>query len=92
MTRRQIHILLAASVWTLYVWISRLFIMAGQDTSTGFKVVHFVLAGVSIAFGLAVGWIAWSARRQLRQPQPRSGGPEDQPVTSRPPARAGDGR
>jgi hypothetical protein len=66
MTRRQIRILLAASVWTLYVWVSRLVIMAGQDTSTGFKVVHFVLAAVSIAFGLAVGWIAWSARRRLR--------------------------
>ncbi len=92
MTRRQVHVLLAASVWTLYVWVSRLVIMAGQDTSTGFKVVHVVLAGVSIAFGLAVGWIAWSARRQSRQSQPRSGGPDGQPVISRPPARAGDGR
>jgi hypothetical protein len=92
MTRRQIRILLAASVWTLYVWVSRLFIMAGQDTSTGFKVVHFVLAGVSIAFGVAVGWIAWSARRQLHQPGPRSGGTDGQPVISRAQARAGGGR
>jgi hypothetical protein len=66
MTRSQIRILLAACLWTLYVWISRVFILAGQDTSTGFKVVHFVLAGVSIAFGLAVGWIGLSARRRLR--------------------------
>ena len=66
MTRTQIRILLAACVWTLYVWVSRVFILAGQDTSTGFKVVHFLLAGVSIAFGLAVGWIGLSARRTRR--------------------------
>jgi hypothetical protein len=66
MTRTQIRILLAASVWTLYVWVSRVFILAGQDTSAGFKVVHFVLAGISIAFGLAVGWIGLSARRARR--------------------------
>ncbi len=55
--------MLAACVWTLYVWITRVFILAGQDTSTGFKVVHFALAGISIAFGLAVGWVGWSGRR-----------------------------
>ena len=66
MTRAQIRILLAACVWTLYVWITRVFILAGQDTSTGFKVVHFMLAGVSIAFGLAVGWVGLSARRARR--------------------------
>jgi hypothetical protein len=74
MTRGQIRVLLAASAWTLYVWVSRLFILVGQDTTTGFKVVHFVLAAVSIAFGLAVGWIAWSARRRLRQPEPSPAG------------------
>lgn len=66
MTAGQVRLLLAASVWTLYVWISRVFILAGQDTSTGFKVVHFVLAGVSIAFGLAIGCIALSVRRRVR--------------------------
>jgi hypothetical protein len=71
MTRSQIRILLAACLWTLYVWVSRVFILAGQDTSTGFKVVHFVLAGVSIAFGLAVGWIGLSARRRFRSGEGR---------------------
>ena len=66
MTRAQIRVLLAACVWTLYVWVSRVFILAGQNTSTGFKVVHFALAGVSTAFGLAVGWIGLSARRAGR--------------------------
>jgi hypothetical protein len=66
--RRQSRILIAAAVWTLYVWISRIVIMSGQDDSTGFKVVHGILAVVSIAFGLAVGKIGWDARRSLRAP------------------------
>jgi len=63
LTRNQIRLLLAGSIWTLYVWISRVFILAGDDRSLRFKAVHFVLAGVSIAFGLAIGWIGLSARR-----------------------------
>ena len=63
MTRRQANLLIAACVWTLYVWISRIVIISGQDQSTGFKVVHGVLAVISIAFGLAVGWLGWRARR-----------------------------
>jgi hypothetical protein len=64
MTPRQSRLLLAASAWTLYVWISRAVILLGQDESAAFKAVHFVLAGVSIAFGLAVGWIGLSTRRR----------------------------
>lgn len=63
MTKGQSRLLLAAAAWTLYVWVTRVFILAGQDSSTGFKVVHFVLAAISIAFGLAVGWVGWTARR-----------------------------
>jgi hypothetical protein len=57
MSRRAAWILIALCAWTLYVWISRIVIMAGQDDSTGFKVVHGVLAAISLAFGLAAGWI-----------------------------------
>lgn len=69
LTRRQARILLAAAAWTLYVWISRLVIMAGQDESTGFKVVHGLLAFVSIGFALAIGKLGLSARRAA-QPGP----------------------
>jgi hypothetical protein len=69
LTRRQARILIAAAIWTLYVWISRLVIMAGQDESTGFKVVHGILAFVSIGFALAIGKIGLSARRASR-PRP----------------------
>jgi hypothetical protein len=57
MSRRAAWILIALCAWTLYVWISRIVIMSGQDDSTGFKVVHGVLAVISLAFGLAAGWI-----------------------------------
>lgn len=63
MTRRQKWVLLAAAVWTFYVWITRVVIMAGQDTSVGFKVVHFILAAISLAFGVAIAWIALRTRR-----------------------------
>lgn len=45
----------------MYVWVTRLVILAGSDDSTGFKVVHAVLAVVSLAFGVAVGWIGLRA-------------------------------
>ena len=63
MTRRQANLLIAACVWTLYVWITRIVIISGQDQSAGFKIVLGVLAAISIAFGLAIGRLGWRARR-----------------------------
>jgi hypothetical protein len=62
-TRRQAYLLIAACIWTLYVWITRIVIISGQDDSAGFKIVHGVLAAISIAFGLAIGRLGWRARR-----------------------------
>jgi hypothetical protein len=85
-TPRQSRILLAASAWTLYVWISRVVILIGQDESAAFKAVHFVLAAVSIAFGLAVGWIGLSARRRVSPSDRRTGPPP--PASPAAPSRA----
>jgi hypothetical protein len=64
MTRKQANLLIVACIWTVYVWISFIVIQSRQnDTSTEFKVVHGVLAVISIAFGLAIGRIGWRARR-----------------------------
>ncbi len=57
MSKGEARILLAAAAWTLYVWISRVVILAGQEESAAFKVVHFILAGISIVFALAIGRI-----------------------------------
>jgi hypothetical protein len=62
-TRRVSILLLAAGGWTLFVWVTRLFNMAGEDRSAGFYVVHGLLAIISIAFGLALGVVGWKALR-----------------------------
>ena len=62
-SRRVAWFLIALCAWTLYVWITRVVIIAGQDQSTGFKVVHDILAAISIAFGLVAGYIGVRALR-----------------------------
>jgi hypothetical protein len=63
MTRRQANLLIAACVWTLYIWITLIVNISRQDRSAGFKIVHVVLAVISIGFGLAIGRMGWRARR-----------------------------
>lgn len=66
MSPRRSLVLLAAAAWTLYVWITRLFLMWGGDESFGFKAVHTVLAAVSLGFAVAIAWIGWDAWRERR--------------------------
>jgi hypothetical protein len=70
MSRRAAWTLVALCAWTLWVWITRVWIIAGQDQSMGFKVVHTILAAGSIAFGLAAGWIGYRALRPVRSARP----------------------
>ncbi len=70
MSRRAAWTLIAVCAWTFWVWITRVWIIAGQDQSTGFKVVHGILAAGSIAFGLAAGWIGYRGLRTARRPSP----------------------
>ena len=81
MSRRAAWTLIALCAWTLWVWITRVWIIAGQDQSMGFKVVHGILAAGSIAFGLAAGWIGY---RGLR-PAPRAPAPAVSPDREAPP-------
>ena len=58
-------------------------IMSGQDNSVGFKVVHGILAAISIGFGVAIGKIGWEARRAAKvQAEP---GPAAPPPPQRQP-------
>jgi hypothetical protein len=66
-TRRVSILLLAAGGWTLFVWITRLVNMAGEDRSVGFYVVHATLAVISIGFGVAIAVVGWKALRQKSQ-------------------------
>jgi hypothetical protein len=62
-SRRVSILLLAAGAWTLFVWVTRLVNMAGEDRSAGFYVVHSALAVISIGFGVAVGIVGLKALR-----------------------------
>ncbi len=67
MTRRQSVLLYAFSIWTLWVWGTRIWNTVGDDErSTGFKVVHIVLAVVSVAFAVAAAVVVRRVRRATR--------------------------
>ena len=77
MSRRAAWTLIALCAWTLWVWLTRMWIIAHQHQTMGFKVVHTVLGIGSIAFGLAAGWIGYRALR----PRPAGdGGPTPRPT------------
>ena len=69
MTRTQAIVLRAAALWTFYVWITRIWNIA-QDASTsfGFKAVHSILAVVSIAFAVAILVVASKNRKGTKAP------------------------
>lgn len=58
MSRRDRWILRAAAVWTLWVWGTRIWNIWGDDHGFGFKVVHSLLALVSVAFAVAIWRVA----------------------------------
>jgi hypothetical protein len=62
-SRRVAWFLVALCAWTLFIWITLVFNIARQDRGIGFKVVHDVLAVISIAFGLGAGWLGIRALR-----------------------------
>jgi hypothetical protein len=82
MSRRAAWTLIALCAWTLWVWITRVWIIAGQDQSMGFKVVHGILAAGSVAFGLAAGWIGYRGLRPV-PPSTDSADREAPPVSER---------
>jgi hypothetical protein len=63
---RDALILRLAAVWTIYVWGTRIWNILRDDHSTGFKVVHSLLAVVSIAFAIAILGVASRNRRRAR--------------------------
>lgn len=63
MSRRDSLVLRAFAAWTTYVWVTRLWnIWRDAARDTPFKVVHSVLAAVSIAFAVATWRIATKRR------------------------------
>ena len=64
-SRRDAVILRCAAAWTLFIWVVRIRNILGDETrATSFKVVHTVLAVVSVAFAAAIWRVASRSRRQ----------------------------
>ncbi len=67
MSRTDALILRTAAAWTIFIWVTRIRNILGDDArSTGFKVVHSALALVSVAFALAILAVASRNRRRAR--------------------------
>jgi hypothetical protein len=67
MSRLDAMILRTAAAWTVFIWVTRIRNILGDDTrSTGFKTVHTVLAIVSVAFAVAILGVASRGRRRAR--------------------------
>jgi predicted acetyltransferase len=64
MSRSSALVLRAFAVWTVYVWVTRIWNIIGDDQSVGFKVVHSVLALVSIGFAVATWFVVRKERRR----------------------------
>ena len=72
MSRRAAWTLIALCAWTLWVWLTFMWIIGHQDHPMGFKVVHGIIAVGSIAFGIAAARIGY---RALRPAPPGRRGP-----------------
>ena len=75
MTRAQRLVLRAFSLWTLYVWGTRIWnIVRDEETTTAFKIVHSVLAVVSVALAVAAWIVVTRVQRKERDrsPEPAS--------------------
>ena len=65
--RARSTLLLAAAVWTIWVWATRIWNILGDPAhGAAFKAVHSLLALVSVAFGIALGVIGLRMRREER--------------------------
>jgi len=65
--RARSTLLLAAAAWTIWVWVTRVWNIVGDpDYDAAFKLVHSLLALVSVAFGIALAVVGLRMRREER--------------------------
>jgi hypothetical protein len=71
MTGRQALVLRAFAVWTVYVWVTRMWNILRDHTKghgVGFKLVHSVLAVISVALAVAAWQVVTKVQRQAGRP------------------------
>jgi hypothetical protein len=65
--RARSTLLLAAAAWTIWVWVTRIWNIVGDPAhDAAFKLVHSLLAVVSVAFGVALAVVGLRMRREER--------------------------
>ena len=65
MTRGEAIVIRVFALWTVWVWGTRIGNVIGDDSrSTAFKVVHVVLAVVSVVLAVAAWVVASRGRRR----------------------------
>ena len=67
MNRREALLIRAFCAWTVFVWVTRIKNIIGDDHDFGFKAVHTLLALVSVAFAVVVLWVVGNVRRKQRE-------------------------
>jgi small neutral amino acid transporter SnatA (MarC family) len=66
--RARSTLLLAAAAWTIWVWATRIWNIVGDPANdAAFKLVHSLLALVSVAFGIALAVVGLRMRREARE-------------------------
>jgi uncharacterized membrane protein len=67
MNRREALVIRAFCGWTVFVWLTRVKNILGDDHDFGFKAVHTLLALVSIAFAVVVWRVVGNVRRKQHE-------------------------
>jgi hypothetical protein len=57
MTKGQANLLRAFSLWTVFVWGTRIKNVFSQDRGWKFEAVHVALAVVSVLFAIGAWWV-----------------------------------
>ncbi len=64
-SRGQANVIRAFCLWTVYVWVTRIWNIWGDETRDGaFKAVHTVICVISIAFAVAAWFVVSKVRRR----------------------------
>jgi hypothetical protein len=70
MTRRQAWLLRAFAIWTVYIWVTLMWNIWHDHTKghgVGFKLVHTVLAIISVTFAVAAWRVVNAVRAKRRE-------------------------
>jgi hypothetical protein len=64
MSRRDAVLLRVFAIWTIWVWSTRIYNIIGDDHRLGFKIVHSLLAAVSVVLAIVALIVVSRNRRQ----------------------------